>query len=105
MAFPVFGSDEEPASKPIGAGTKMPRITLDAPESEKDREYLALKNQEAFSLSQVPAKLFVLELFSVHCAHCRKQASKLNEIYRLIQQDHELMRSIRMIGIAIAGNQ
>ncbi|MBW1851223.1 MAG: TlpA family protein disulfide reductase, partial [Deltaproteobacteria bacterium] len=58
-----------------------------------------------FSLAQVPAKLIVLEIFSVYCPHCRNQAPKLNKIYKLIQKDMELSPDIKMIGIAAASDQ
>ncbi len=89
----------------ISSGMKAPQIKLDNPRSEQDSKYLSLKDPGSFSLSQLPAKLIVLEVFSVVCPHCQAQASKLNEIYNLIQQDLQLSRDIKIIGISMASNQ
>ena len=97
----AYGTDEKTASETITAGMKLPQITLDAPASEKDVKYLALKDSKPFSLSQIPARLIVLEILSVYCKHCPKQAPKLNRIYKLIQQDADLSHDIKMIGIAV----
>jgi peroxiredoxin len=101
---PTYATEEESAPEIISVGMNLPQITLDAPATKKHREYLSLKTSEPFSLSQVPAKLIVLEIFSVYCPHCRKQAPKLNKVYNLIQHDMELSPDIKMIGIAAAGD-
>jgi peroxiredoxin len=102
---PVHGSEEKAAPKAVSAGMKLPQFTMDAPSSEKDRQYLGLKNSESFSLSQIPAKLIVVEIFSVYCPHCRKQAPKLNKLYKLIQQDPKLSQDIKMISVAAGADQ
>jgi len=103
--YPTHAAEEESKPEVVSAGMKLPQITLDAPGSEKDMEYLSLKDPKPFSLPQVPAKLIVLEIFSVYCPHCRNQAPKLNKIYRLIQKDMELSPNIKMIGIAAGADQ
>ncbi len=101
----TYAAEEKTTAKGISAGMNLPQITLNAPKSEKDREYLALKDSKPFSLQQVSAKLIVLEIFSVYCPHCRMQAPKLNKIYKLIQQDKGLSQGIKIMGIAAAGDQ
>ncbi|MBW1829567.1 MAG: TlpA family protein disulfide reductase [Deltaproteobacteria bacterium] len=102
---PTYATEEESAPEIISVGMNLPQITLDAPASKKDKEYLSLKTGEPFSLSQIPAKLIVLEIFSVYCPHCRMQAPKLNKVYKLIQLDMELSPDIKMIGIAALDDQ
>jgi peroxiredoxin len=98
-------SAENEAPKPVSAGMKLPQFTMDAPSSEKDRQYLGLKNSKPFSLSEIPAKLIVVEIFSVYCPHCRKQAPQLNKLYKLIQQDSKLFKKIKMIAVAAGADQ
>ena len=104
-SIPTYVTGEESQPEIISTGMEVPKITLDAPSSEQDREYLSLKSSEPFSLSQVPARLIILEIFSVYCPHCRNQAPILNKVYKLIEQDKKLSRDIKVIGIAAASDQ
>jgi len=83
----------------IVPGTHLPEFVLNAPSSINDQKYLGLSERKPFSLSKVCAKIIVLEIFSIYCPHCRKQAPMLNKIYHLIKQDAELFRGIKMVGI------
>lgn len=99
-AYPAIGSEEKVATGSISVGMDLPQFKLDAPKSEKDTQYLGLKDSKTFSLSDIPAKLIVFEIFSVYCSHCKKNAGKLNNLYNLIQQDSELSQAIKMIGMS-----
>jgi len=98
--YPANGSEEKVSTGSISVGMDLPQFKLDAPSSEKDKLYLGLKNSKDFSLSEIPAKLIVFEIFSVYCPHCKKNAGKLNKLYNLIQQDSELSQGIKMIGLS-----
>jgi peroxiredoxin len=103
--YPADGSEEKGATGTISVGMDLPQFKLNAPRSEKDKQYLALKNSKTFSLSDIPAKLIVFEIFSVYCPHCKKNAGKLNNLYNLIQQDPELSQTIKMIGLSSGSYQ
>jgi len=103
--YPAYGSGGEEATQTISVGNDLPKFTLDAPGSEKEKQYLALINPKTFSLLEIPAKLIVLEIFSVFCPHCKMQADKLNKLYDLINQNSELSHDIKMIGIAAGADQ
>jgi hypothetical protein len=53
----------------------------------------------------MPAKLVLIELFSLYCTVCQKQAPKANKIYKLIEGDEGLREDIKMIGIGVGNNQ
>jgi len=91
--------------KTIAAGMDLPQFTLDAPVSEVDQKYLGLSEREPFSLSQISARIFVIEIFSMYCPHCRKQGPILNKIYKFIQEDKVLKNGVKMLGIMAAGDQ
>ncbi len=67
------------------------------------RQYLELKNLSSFDISQIPAKLILIEVFSFYCPICHKQAPIANKLYKYIQQDPKLRKDIKMIAIG-AGN-
>jgi hypothetical protein len=97
---PVCGAADKKGEEAFSPGKTLPQFTLDAPVSAKQRKYLGLKEGQSFSLTQIPAKIVVLEIFQVTCSHCRKQAPILNRVYKLIQQDSDMRNDIKMIGIA-----
>ena len=102
MVFSCFseaGDTEAEATKTISTGMSLPQFTLDAPSTETEQKYLGLTEREPFSISQVPARIIVLELFGIYCPHCRKQAPELNKIYNFIKNDPKLSNGIKMVGI------
>ena len=101
----VQGSEAKEAAGPISAGMELPQFKLDTPHAEKDRQYLGLKKTKTFSLSEIPAKLIVFEIFSVYCSHCKKQAGKLNMLYNLIHHNPEFSRDIKMISISTGADR
>ena len=102
---PAYGTEEEGDDRGVSVGMILPKIELPPPGSEKDQQYLGLKDLEAFSFSAISSKLIVLEIFSVYCPHCRMQAPKLNKLYNLIHHEPELSSRIKIIGIATARKQ
>jgi peroxiredoxin len=102
---PVCGAADEKGDKAFSPGKTLPQFTLNAPVSAKERKYLSVKKGQSFSLTQIPAKIVVLEIFQVTCHHCRKQAPIINRVYKLIKQDPDMRNDIKMIGIAAKGTE
>lgn len=102
--YPVYGSEKK-GEKAFSPGKTLPQFTLDAPASAKERKYLGVKEGQPFSLTQIPAKIVILEIFGVFCPHCRKQAPLLNKVYKLIRQDPDMRNDVKMIGIAAKGTE
>jgi peroxiredoxin len=95
---PVF------ADKILSAGDELPDFALRIPASEEIREYLGLKDAKTFSVTQLPAKLVLIEVFGVYCPVCAKQAPSMNKLYKFIQDNSDLTNDIKMIGVA-SGNK
>ena len=83
----------------ISSGKNLPKFSLNTPASVKDQKYLGLKDVESFSLSDVPSKLILVEVFSAYCSVCYKQAPIANKLFKLIEQDKDLRQDIKLIGI------
>ncbi len=83
-------------------GKELPKFKLIIRSSTQERQYLGLKEDlEIFSISEVPAKLILLELFSVNCPNCKMQAPKLNDVYKLVQYNNDISHGIKFIGIGV----
>jgi peroxiredoxin len=85
--------------KAIAVGETVPHFTLDAPKSVKEQKYLGLQNTEPFSLSQLQAKLVLVEIFSTLCSTCKKSAPGMNKLFKYIQNDKTLNNDLKMLAI------
>lgn len=77
----------------------LPMLHLPAPAREQDRIYLGLADQERFTLADIAAPVVLVEIYSLYCPHCQREAPEVNRLYRLIEERPELAGRIRIIGI------
>ncbi len=76
---------------------------LPVPDSASHRQYLGLKDTDRFSFAQIKADIVIIEIFSMYCPICQKEAENINALYHLIQSDPAVKKRIKLIGIG-AGN-
>ncbi|MGC8604385.1 MAG: hypothetical protein ACP5VS_11965, partial [Desulfomonilaceae bacterium] len=81
----------------------LANLDFDAPESLTDRKYLKLKDSPSFRLLQIRAKFVIIEIFSMYCPICQRDATVVNQLYDLVQKIPAFNENIRLIGIG-AGN-
>jgi len=89
----------------ISTGSTLSQFSLNVPDDSNVKRYLGLKNLKSFSISQISAKLILIEIFSFYCPICHKQAPVANKLFNFIQQDPELSKDIKVIGIGAGNNQ
>jgi peroxiredoxin len=82
-----------------------PRLdfTLPSPENNIHQTYLGLSDGEKFSLGQIKAEMVIIEIFSMYCPVCQREAANVNVLFQLIQSSRELKDRVKLIGIG-AGN-
>jgi peroxiredoxin len=103
-AFPcyaVYGSQDQP----LPAGSQLPPFSLPAPDSQQTASYLGLSTMEPYTISQIDAKLVLIEILSALCPECHTNAPVLNRLYQSIQKDAALARDVKIIGICIGNDQ
>src|SRR4030042_5892205 len=93
-AYPSFGANTPPAE-----GGMLPKISLPVPADEGYRNYLGLKGAGEFLIPQIKAKGVLIEIFSMYCPHCQKDAPVVNDLYSRIMSDDALRDNIKLIGI------
>ncbi len=81
----------------------LPGFQIKMPNSPEINSYLGLKRAKTFSLSQVQAKFLVVEFFDVFCPVCQGNAPSVNRLFEFIQEDKELKKKTKMLGIALEG--
>ena len=94
----AFGSNLPPVK-----GDVLPEINLLVPENATHRNYLGLKGGTFFKIPQIKAKVVIIEIFSMYCPHCQREAPEINRLYNIIEGNPDLKDKIKLIGIG-AGN-
>jgi peroxiredoxin len=91
------------AEKTPAKGEPFPSITLPKTENTAEMDYLGLKGKGSFQVSQIKTELLIIEIYSMYCPYCQKEAPIINTLYDLIAKEKDLSNKIKLIGIA-AGN-
>ncbi len=88
----------------LGEKESLVNFPIPPPDSEQTQTYLGLKAMKPFKISDIRAKIVVIELMSARCPHCQANAPIMNDVYKTIQADSSLA-DVKVIAIAIADDQ
>jgi peroxiredoxin len=93
------------AGSPPAAGGVLPDIKLPIPKDSADKNYLGLGffGFGSFKIPEIKARVVIIEIFSMYCPYCQREAPNLNQLYANIEQNPALKGKIKIIGIG-AGN-
>ena len=94
----AFGSNATPLK-----GDVLPDMKITVPQNATDRNYLGLESSGFFTIPQIEATIVIVEIFSMYCPYCQKEAPEVNRLYSIIQSNTDLKDKIKLIGIG-AGN-
>jgi len=103
LLFSILTFSALPANKPPGKGEPLPVVNLPIPKSPDEKNYLGLSGSGSFKIPQIKARIVIIEIFSMYCPYCQKDAPGVNELYRLIENNSDIKNKIKLIGIG-AGN-
>ena len=79
-------------------------FSLPVPEDAAHVRYLRLEGRgEPFALNQIQAKILIIEIFSMYCPICQREAADINSLFEMIQANPSLKDQVKLIGIG-AGN-
>lgn len=98
VSLPVFG--DSPQLEPGGA---WPAVSLPLPVDPMERNYLGVKEGDAFTVGDIAAEIVIVQIFSMYCPICQREAARVNQLHALINQRGDLSRKLKIIGIG-AGN-
>lgn len=82
-------------------GNPLPSITLPAPESPVQKAYLGLSRGDPFRIRHIKAQVVIIEIFSMYCPHCQREAPMVNRLYEKIENAPSLKGKIKLIGIGV----
>jgi len=92
-------------SKPLLEGGGLPEIILPMPQHPDHREYLGLVGNDSFQIPQIKTQIVIIEIFSMYCPHCQREAPKINEFYKKIESDPVLRGNVKIIGIGVGNSK
>jgi len=93
-----------PAAETPRAGGPVPDLKLAMPADRADRAYLGLPGWGGtFKIPDIKAQVVIIEIFSMYCPFCQKEAPAVNELYAAIGKDPALQGKVKLLGIG-AGN-
>jgi peroxiredoxin len=88
---------------PPQPGGPLPDFKLPIPEQAADKDYLGLTTTGSFTVAQIKAQVVIIEILSMYCPYCQREAPEVNRLYEIIENNLNLKSRIKLIGIG-AGN-
>ncbi|MCP4668379.1 MAG: TlpA family protein disulfide reductase [Deltaproteobacteria bacterium] len=73
------------------------------PGNPAHRDYLGLSAGDLFTIPKIRASVVIVEIFSMYCPYCQREAPAVNSLYKRIGKSPKLKDKIKLIGIG-AGN-
>ena len=92
------------AGKAPAAGELLVGIRLDDPETPEKRAYLGLAESGSFDPTSITGRLLIIEIFSMYCPHCQREAPAVNGLYQAIEASDTLRGRVKMIGIGVGNS-
>jgi len=85
-------------------GDGLHEITLTVPSELSERSYLGLPSSGVFKVHEIEAEIVIIEIFSMYCPHCQREAPRVNRLYREIEGNPLLRGRIKLIGIGVGNS-
>jgi peroxiredoxin len=103
LTFVLWAAPTHATGVPPAVGAQLPETDLPVPNDSAERLYLGLAKTGSFQIPEIKAKVVIIEIFSMYCPYCQREAPEVNKLYHAIEGDHDLSGKIKLIGIG-AGN-
>jgi thiol-disulfide isomerase/thioredoxin len=97
----VFAAPIKDPDPTLRSGDLLPDISLSSPASQAEREYFGVGEKKMFSVEEVQADLIVIKYLNSNCGYCIKLLPIFDEIYRTVDQDADLRKRIKILGISV----
>ncbi|MEN6639433.1 MAG: redoxin domain-containing protein [Smithella sp.] len=93
------------ATKPPQVGGMLPEMKLQKPADSSSLKYLGLSGSGTFSADQVKSQVLIIQIFSLYCPYCQKDAPGMNRFFSLIESNPKLKGKIKILGIGAGNSQ
>lgn len=106
VCFICYAAFSVQAAAPPVVGEPLPDFKLPAPKNSADKNYLGVSGMffsGPFAIPQIKAKVVIVQVFSMYCPYCQKDAPHVNSLFNKIENNPALKGKIKLLGIG-AGN-
>ena len=93
------------SNQPPQVGSSFPEMKLPKPADSGDLKYLGLSGSETFTADQVKAQVLIIQIFSMYCPYCQKDAPNVNRFFGLIENNPKLKGKIKILGIGVGNTR
>jgi peroxiredoxin len=93
------------STQPPQVGNSLPEMKLPKPADSGDLKYLGLSGSGTFTADQVKAQVLIIQIFSMYCPYCQKDAPNVNRFFGLIENNPKLKGKIKILGIGVGNTQ
>lgn len=103
LLYPFIGNGSEVVQQP----ELLPNLKLTVPDDAFYKSYLGLtgKSGEKFSPADIKADILLIELFSMYCPFCQKEAPLVNELFDKMQEVTKRGPVVKIIGLGVSNSQ
>lgn len=103
LVWPFTVSGSQAAGEP----EILPDLVLTVPEDLHAKKYLGLtgKAGTTFAVKDIKADILLIELFSMYCPYCQKEAPAVNELYEKMEEVSQNGPVVKIIGLGAANSQ
>jgi thiol-disulfide isomerase/thioredoxin len=92
------------AGKVPEVGDRLVTMRLETPESSDQRSYLGLEPSATFEPTSITGRLLIIEIFSMYCPHCQREAPAVNRLHQAIEASETLRGKAKLIGIGVGNS-
>ena len=103
VSLALFFSPAAGKTPPPQEGGVLPDIQLPAPKDQIQRNYLGLPSDGPFTIPQIKAQVVIIEIFSMYCPYCQREAPEVNRLFSMIENKPALKGRVKLIRLR-AGN-
>jgi peroxiredoxin len=101
----LSGTTGAGGAAPPPVGGQLPDFSLTVPREGAEKAYLGVAaGSGAFKVPQIKAQAVVIEIFSMYCPYCQKEAPNVNRLHERIEGDPALRGKIKLIGIGVGNS-
>ena len=93
------------STQPPQVGSSFPEMKLPKPADSEDLKYLGLSGSGTFKADEVKGQVLIIQIFSMYCPYCQKDAPNVNRFFGLIENNPKLKGKIKILGIGVGNSQ
>ena len=92
-------------TQPPQVGSSFPEMKLPKPADSGDLKYLGLSGSGMFTVDEVKGQVLIIQIFSMYCPYCQRDAPNVNRFFGLIENNPRLKGKIKILGIGVGNSQ